>query len=181
MRGKIRYPLPLSIIINRHHRHIRFRLPLFMLSTNKFKAKALSRLRGWYLLPDEVVRLIATHYLLSTSGGYSLSLGCSEWVRQGGFDFETYIPLAFRGSSPLEISQRTVYTALRDANGMQRLMRVCRKWSKACEFLFFSQVSRNGCLIWLISSGISSILDARLHGARPFRDGASCGSASFTC
>ncbi|KAH9067691.1 hypothetical protein EDB87DRAFT_20929 [Lactarius vividus] len=77
------------------------------------KGKSSTGLRPWSQLPPEIVRLIATHYILDVS----TSSHCpATW------DLSENWP------------QRIVYTVFRDAFALEKLMTVCPSWGSALEW-----------------------------------------------
>ncbi|CAL1711935.1 unnamed protein product [Somion occarium] len=75
-------------------------------------------LRSWSQLPAEVIRLIATHYLL---------------------DFRTfaYVPTTWEAREMWP--RRIVYTVMRDAPEVEKLMSICPSWGSALESHAFWQ------------------------------------------
>ncbi|EGO26174.1 hypothetical protein SERLADRAFT_355167 [Serpula lacrymans var. lacrymans S7.9] len=72
--------------------------------------------RSWQQLPPDIIRIIATHYLVD-------------------FTASTYIPHTWLTKEMWH--NRVVYTVLRDANDLERLMRVSPAWKAALETHLF--------------------------------------------
>ncbi|KAH9051024.1 hypothetical protein EDB83DRAFT_2399743 [Lactarius deliciosus] len=77
------------------------------------KGKSSTALRPWSQLPPEIVRLIATHYILDVS----TSSHCpATWEHSDNWP------------------HRIVYTVFRDAFALEKLMTVCPSWGSALEW-----------------------------------------------
>lgn len=77
--------------------------------------KGKSTTRSWATLPPEVVRLIATHYLLTISATAVLP---AVWQQRENWP------------------GRMAFTVVRDAEAIQQLMRVSPAWASASAYLF---------------------------------------------
>ncbi|TFY58343.1 hypothetical protein EVG20_g8185 [Dentipellis fragilis] len=88
--------------------------------------------RSWQQLPPEIVRLIATHYLLDVSRA-------------------SYCPITWETRELWP--SRMVYTALRDALEVQKLMQLCPSWHIALETHLF----------WKQACSVVDSLDALAH------------------
>ncbi|KAH9032584.1 hypothetical protein EDB85DRAFT_1203388 [Lactarius pseudohatsudake] len=84
-----------------------------MLDTTLNKGKSSTGLRPWSQLPPEIVRLIATHYILDVSTS-------------------SHCPATWELSDSWP--HRIVYTVFRDAFALEKLMTVCPSWGSALEW-----------------------------------------------
>ncbi|EGO00618.1 hypothetical protein SERLA73DRAFT_178470 [Serpula lacrymans var. lacrymans S7.3] len=95
--------------------------------------------RSWQQLPPDIIRIIATHYLVD-------------------FTASTYIPHTWLTKEMWH--NRVVYTVLRDANDLERLMRVSPAWKAARESLSLSydDIFRVAVSFWLFICGFFTFL-----------------------
>ncbi|KDQ56472.1 hypothetical protein JAAARDRAFT_180011 [Jaapia argillacea MUCL 33604] len=132
--------------------------PKSPLSSPAYKGKFTNR--SWPQLPPEIIRLVATHYIVN-------------FASQAQFPRTWALPdqWPFRG----------VYAVLRDANELEKLMYICPSWSKALEeHLFWHQaiatVDPMDTLIHhsIISTNNTSAPIIRLSPHRHFRNIINC-------
>ncbi|EIN06641.1 hypothetical protein PUNSTDRAFT_127338 [Punctularia strigosozonata HHB-11173 SS5] len=89
-------------------------------TTNAQRAYKGKATRSWQQLPPELIRLVATHYLLEVSA-------------------HNHCPHAWE---PRELwPYRMVYACLRDANELERLMQICPPWASALSTHLFWQTA----------------------------------------